>query len=256
MIQAKVEEGLAILTLDRAEAANALSNELIEKAVQVLQEWHESQSIKAVIITGSGDRVFCAGADLKERAGMNPDEVRAAVKNIRNFIEKVYEMPQPVIAAINGAAIGGGVELALACDFRIAVQYATFSLAETGLGIIPGAGGTQRLPRLIGEQKAKELILTGKKISAEEAVYSGLVLKAFSRSELLPEAEHFARIIASRAPLANRYAKSAINQGLQKTLQEGLQVEQAEYEKTINTKDRLEGLAAFKEKRPPVFRGE
>lgn len=256
MIRSQVVDGIAYLKLDRAEAANALSAKLIDEAMPVLQEWSGRNDIKAVIITGSGDRVFCAGADLKERADMNREEVRAAVGRIRTFIESVYELPQPVIAAINGAAIGGGLELALACDFRIAVQYATFSLAETGLGIIPGGGGTQRLPRLIGEQKAKEFILTGKKCSAQEAVTIGLVLKAFSKGELMTEAEHFARIIASRAPLANRYAKAAINQGIQKSLQAGLQIEQNEYAKTIDTKDRLEGLAAFKEKRPPVFRGE
>ncbi|MFC4738284.1 enoyl-CoA hydratase-related protein [Bacillus daqingensis] len=255
MIQAEVRDRTGWLTLDREDAANALSSDLIAQASDVLQEWRHDTAVRSVIITGAGKKVFCAGADLKERSKMQESEVWQAVASIRSFIESVYEMPQPVIAAINGHAIGGGLELALACDLRISTDQAFFSLAETGLGIIPGAGGTQRLPRLIGEQKAKEMILTGRKLAADEAEESGLILKYVPVKHLYEEASMMAGLVNSRAPLAIRSAKTAVNQGIQTDLQTGLELERKQYEQTIGTEDRLEGLRAFKEKRPPEFTG-
>ncbi|WP_147803055.1 enoyl-CoA hydratase-related protein [Alkalicoccus halolimnae] len=255
MIKTNIAEGTAVLTLDRPEAANALSRQLLAEAGTVLQNWRENSEIKAVVITGSGEKVFCAGADLKERAEMKQEEVWEAVQAIRSFVETVYSMPQPVICSLNGSAIGGGLELALACDFRIAQEGAVFALAETGLGIIPGAGGTQRLPRLIGEQRAKEMILAGRKYDACEAEKAGLLLKTVPAGQLQKEASSLAEAVASRAPLANKYAKAAVNKGLQLPLEEALEAERKEYKKTIATEDRLEGLQAFKEKRKPVFRG-
>ncbi len=256
MIRTDISEGTGVLTLDRPEAANALSRQLVEEAAEILNEWKKNPEIRSVILTASGEKVFCAGADLKERAEMKPEEVWRAVQGIRSFVETIYQMPQPVIASLNGAALGGGLELALACDFRIGQDKAAFALTETGLGIIPGAGGTQRLPRLIGEQRAKEMILTGRKYTAQEAVQAGLLLKAVPAAELESESRMLAEAAGARAPLANKFAKAAINEGLQCPIEKGLEIEQKEYEKTIYTEDRMEGLKAFKEKRKPVFRGK
>ncbi|QKS70725.1 enoyl-CoA hydratase/isomerase family protein [Paenalkalicoccus suaedae] len=256
MILAEVTDGIALLTLNRKEAANALSTELLEDAIRTLRQWNEDKSVRVVLLTGSGTRVFCAGADLKERATMNEEEVALAVAKIGEFIETVATLQKPTIAVVQGACIGGGLELALACDLRISSENATFALTETGLGIIPGAGGTQRLPRLIGQQLASYMIFTGHTMSASEAFDRGLVLSVHYQGALLDEAMDIATTIATKAPLAIASAKEAIRGGLDTPLKKGLEVEKEAYHKIIQTKDRLEGLQAFKEKRRPQFTGE
>ncbi|SDZ15772.1 Enoyl-CoA hydratase/carnithine racemase [Evansella caseinilytica] len=255
-LEASKDGGIAVLTIKRQEAANALSKDLLNELLLQLEAWRWDRTVRAFILTGEGDSVFCAGADLKERRGMNDVQVRQAVRRIRQLIHSVADMPFPMIAAINGAAIGGGLELALACDFRISAESASFALTETSLGIIPGAGGTQRLPRMIGIERAKAMIFTGRKISAKTALEWGLVLKTVPREKVMDEALYLAREISSNGPVAVRQAKFAVDRGMEVDLQSGLAVEEKAYEVTIPTKDRLEGLHAFQAKRPPSFNGE
>jgi methylglutaconyl-CoA hydratase len=248
------ENEIATILLNRPEKANSLSVQMLTELQEIIQNIKYNRSIRCVIITGAGEKAFCAGADLKERATMNDQEVRKTVALIRKTINDIEELPKPVIAAINGVALGGGTELALACDIRIAGENAVLGLTETSLGIIPGAGGTQRLTRLIGKGKAKELIYTAKKVSANEAKQIGLV--EYVEEDFLEKAYSLAQLICKNAPIAITQAKLAIDKGCEMDLQAGLAFEQAAYEITIPTKDRLEGLKAFKEKRPPNYIGE
>ncbi|MFS0672553.1 enoyl-CoA hydratase [Ornithinibacillus sp. 179-J 7C1 HS] len=250
-----VDNHIAVITLNRPEAANAMSRALLDNLDQVVLEVNRNQQIYCVVITGSGNKAFCAGADLKERSGMTNEEVVKAVQYIGKTVTEVESINVPVIAALNGVAFGGGLELALACDIRIAANTIKLGLTETSLAIIPGAGGTQRLPRLIGIGKAKQLIYTAKAITAEEAFSIGLVEQLTTEDELLDTAINIAKTIAKNGPIALRQAKSAINQGSQVDLKAGLEIEHLCYKKTIPTNDRLEGLLAFKEKRSPVYKG-
>lgn len=248
------EQQIATIILNRSQKANSLSVQMLNELQEIIENIKYNPAIRCVIITGSGDKAFCAGADLKERATMSHQEVRKTVALIRKTINDIEQLPKPVIAAINGVALGGGTELALACDIRIAGTSAMLGLTETSLGIIPGAGGTQRLARLIGKGKAKELIFTAKKISANEAEKIGLV--EYVEEDLLGKAKELALLICKNAPIAITQAKLAIDKGYEMDLHGGLAFEQAAYEITIPTKDRLEGLQAFKEKRPPNYIGE
>lgn len=243
------------ISLNRARQANSLSLALLDELQTILTQISEDSNARVVILTGAGEKAFCAGADLKERAGMNEEQVRHAVSMIRTTMEIVEQLPQPVIA-INGIALGGGTELSLACDFRIAAESASLGLTETTLAIIPGAGGTQRLPRLIGVGRAKELIYTGRRISAQEAKEYGLVEFVVPANLLEEKAIEIAEKIASNGPIAVRLAKEAISNGIQVDLHTGLQMEKQAYEGVIHTKDRIEGLQAFKEKRKPMYKGE
>ena len=250
------DEGIGIITLDQPQKANALSIELLKELQHILYLFQENPSVLCVIITGSGDKAFCAGADLKERINMNQAQVGQAVNLIKETISMVDRMPQPTIASINGAAFGGGLELALACDIRIASTHAKMGLTETSLGIIPGAGGTQRLPRLIGVSKAKELIFTARKIDAIEALQIGLLNQVAKLEDLETMSLSVARKITANAPIAVKEAKKAIDRGMETDLVHGLQIEEMSYQMTIPTRDRLEGLKAFKEKRKPIYIGE
>lgn len=187
---------------------------------------------------------------------MPPDEVRAVVDRIRGMIDAVARLPVPVIAAVNGAAFGGGLELALACDVRLASSSASMGLTETSLAIIPGGGGTQRLARLVGPGRAKELIFAARRLSAEEAFRIGLVQEVVEPDHLLARASELAATIAANGPVAVRAAKEAVDRGLELSMADGLALEGELYERTIDTKDRLEGLAAFREKRTPEYRGD
>jgi methylglutaconyl-CoA hydratase len=252
----KVDNHIAIVTLNRSEAANALSKALLDELNLIVNKLNQDNTIHCVIITGSGDKAFCAGADLKERRGMSEQQVIRAVSYIGKTISQIEALEVPVIAALNGVAFGGGLELALACDIRIARDDITLGLTETSLAIIPGAGGTQRLPRLIGLGRAKQLIYTARPISAKDALNIGLLEEIVSKENLLESATSLAKSIAKNGPIALRMAKAAINRGMQVELSAGLAIEQECYNQTIPTKDRLEGLEAFKEKRTPVYRGE
>jgi enoyl-CoA hydratase/carnithine racemase len=208
-----------------------------------------------VILTGEGERAFCAGADLKERSGMSEADVLEMLQLYRSELGWLSSFRAPVIAAINGVALGGGLELALLCDFRLAVEGAVLGLPETSLGIIPGAGGTQFLPRLIGAARARELVLLGQRITATEALALGLVNRVVAEgSELLSETLAFARPILEGAPIAQKAALRALR-AAELPLEEGLRVELSAYEECLRTEDRLEGLRAFAEKRPPRFTG-
>ncbi len=256
MIELHTEKNVSTIMLNRPDAANALSKQLLDELNDALYTIDEKQDSYCTIITGKGDRAFCAGADLKERKNMTDSEVVQAVRYIGKTVNRVENMRMPVIAAINGAAFGGGLELALACDIRLAAEHVRLGLTETSLAIIPGAGGTQRLPRLIGTGHAKRLIYTAKPIQAEEALQLGIVEEVVPAENLLDEAMQLAVTIASNGPIALEQAKIAIQTGLETDLATGLEIEHLAYQRTIPTKDRQEGLLAFKEKRKPIYTGE
>jgi enoyl-CoA hydratase/carnithine racemase len=248
--------GVEVWTLDGEGRRNSLTVALVAELQGLLERAAGDRALRAVIVTGAGDKAFCAGADLKERARMGPDEVHRFHAALRGALRAIEAAPQPYIAALNGAALGGGLELALACDLRIASDSAQLGLPEVGLGIIPGAGGTQRLPRLVGVARAKELVLTGRRIGAAEALAMGLVTQLAPPQGLLDEALALAERLARNAPVSLRQAKRAIDGGLHLPLEEALDLEHRLYQDCLGTKDRLEALAAFAEKRAPVFRGE
>jgi enoyl-CoA hydratase/carnithine racemase len=248
--------GVATLTLNRPQIMNSLNFEMLRGLRDQVTALRFDSNIRVVIVTGAGDRAFCAGADLKERATLSPVQVKEYIFTIRSLFADIENLPKPVIAAVNGIALGGGTELALASDIRLASDAATMGLTETRLAIIPGAGGTQRLPRLVGKGKAKELIFTGRRIGAAEALDIGLVNRVCAPAELLPACRALAAEICETGPIAIEQAKYAINYGMETDLQTGMAIESNAYWVTIPTKDRLEGLAAFKEKRKPVYRGE
>ncbi|MBK8727364.1 MAG: enoyl-CoA hydratase/isomerase family protein [Holophagaceae bacterium] len=249
------DEGIVLLGLDRSEAKNALGRQLLGELEAALESLRDDAAARVVILHSLVDGVFCAGADLKERAGMSPEEAEAFVKRLRAAFTAVERLPMPVLAVLEGAALGGGLELALACDLRVAGSAARLGLPETSLAIIPGAGGTQRLPRLIGRSKAKELIFTARRFSSHEALALGVVDRAVDPGRALDAALDLARQILPNGPVALRAAKEAIDTGMDLDREAGLQVEQACYAKVLPTEDRLEGLAAFREKRKPVYRG-
>jgi enoyl-CoA hydratase/carnithine racemase len=245
-----------ILTLNRPEVMNSFNFAMLRGLQEKIDALRFDPEIRVVIITGAGDKAFCAGADLKERATLSDIQVKEFIYTIRNLFTAVEYLPKPVIAAVNGVALGGGTELALACDIRIAASTATMGLTETRLAIIPGAGGTQRLPRLVGRGKAKELIFTGRRVGAEEALQIGLVNAVAAPEKLMDACLEMAAMICETGPIAIQQAKYAINYGLETDLHTGLAIESNAYWITIPTEDRLEGLAAFREKRKPVYKGK
>ena len=250
------EGDLVVLTINRPDVMNCLSFPTLRRFRTLLAELAGDLTIRCILIQGAGERAFCAGADLKERKTMPMELVPEFVKNIRRLMDDVEAMPQPTIAVVGGFAFGGGTELMLACDLRVAATTARFGLTETSLAIIPGAGGTQRLPRLIGKSRAKDLILTGRRIEAPEAERMGLVNRVAEPEELAAAAREVAGAIAANGPVAVRVAKAAVDGGTELPQAEGLELEARCYERTLETQDRLEALAAFSEKRKPVFRGE
>jgi enoyl-CoA hydratase/carnithine racemase len=255
LVSAEREGDIVVLTIQRPEVMNCLSFPTLKRLRRLCFELREDLTIRAILITGAGDKAFCAGADLKERRSMPADQVPNFVRNIRRTMDDIEALPQPTIALINGFAFGGGTELLLACDLRIAASHAQLGLTETSLAIIPGAGGTQRLPRLIGKARAKDLILTARRIDAVEAERIGLVNRIAPPGQLLATGFEVARQIAANGPVAVRAAKRAIDQGSELPQAQGLEVEAACYELTLPTQDRLEALAAFAEKRPPNYLG-
>jgi len=249
-------DGIAILTLNRPEVMNSFNFAMLHALKEQIEALKFNTNIRVVIITGSGQKAFCAGADLKERTTYSESQVKTFIFTIRNLFTSIENLNKPVMAAINGVALGGGTELALACDIRIASMNALMGLTETRLAIIPGAGGTQRLPRLIGRGKAKELIFTGRRVDAQEALQIGLVNQICEQESLLDECLKMAAMICEAGPIAIEQAKYAINYGLETDLHTGLGIESNAYWVTIPTEDRLEGLAAFQEKRKPVYKGK
>lgn len=246
---------VAVLTLNRPDVMNSFNFGMLRSLKERVEAIHFDTDVRVVIITGAG-KAFCAGADLKERATLSEQQVREFIYTIRNLFTFIENMNKPVIAAVNGIALGGGTELALACDLRIISAAASMGLTETRLAIIPGAGGTQRLPRLVGRGKAKELIFTGRRVDAEEALHIGLANKICPAEALLDECRAMAAMICETGPIAIQQAKHAINYGLETDIGTGLAIESSAYWTLIPTEDRLEGLAAFREKRKPVYKGK
>lgn len=251
----KQQEHLAFVTLNRPLAMNAFNYDLLVELGKIVESIRINPDIRVVIFTGAGDKAFSVGADLKERKTLTEQRVKRNLYKIGEVFSAIENLPQPTIAMINGYAFGGGTELALACDFRFAADDVLLGLTETSLGIIPGAGGTQRLPRLIGEAKALELILTAKRLKAEEALAYGLLTKIEKREDLLTKTVAFAELMLANGPIALQQAKFAIKHGMNTDLQTGLHIERKAYEITIPTEDRIEALNAFSEKRKPNFTG-
>ncbi|AKU90971.1 enoyl-CoA hydratase-related protein [Vulgatibacter incomptus] len=245
-----------VWTIDGEAKRNAISRAMRADLEALVAGAAGRKALRAVVITGAGDKAFCAGADLKERQGMSEEEVRTFLQDLRRTLRALELSPKVFIAAINGAAFGGGTELALACDLRVAAPHAELALTETRLAIIPGGGGTQRLPRLCGMAVAKDLILTGRRVGAEEALRLGLVNRVAPTADAVAAAVAMAEEVAAGGPVALSAAKAAIQEGLELPLDEALELEYRKYQATIPTKDRLEGLAAFREKRKPVYTGE
>ncbi|ARD49032.1 enoyl-CoA hydratase [Sporosarcina sp. P37] len=249
-------DSVAYVMLNRPESMNAFNFQMLLELGQVVEGIRIDPEVRAVVFLGSGDRAFSVGADLKERKTLTEAQVRRNLNKIGDVFTMIDQLPQPTIAAINGFAFGGGMELALACDFRIAADSAVMGLTETGLAIIPGAGGTQRLPRLIGEAKAMELILTARRIAADEALRIGLVTQTVPLASLEDTVSKFLDSLLANGPVAVQQAKFAIKQGMMADLQTGLAIERKAYEMTLPTEDRVEALIAFSEKRKPVFKGK
>ncbi len=255
-IRVQHDGAVATITIDRPSAANCLSRTTLAELKNAVAQVGTAKDARAVILTGAGDKAFCAGADLKERAGMSDAQVRDFVRTIRDLGSAISALPQPVVAAINGVAFGGGCELALACDIRVMDERAQIGLTETSLGIIPGGGGTQLLPRLIGPARAIEMIVTARRVGAEEAHRIGLVNQIAPAGGALKAAMQVAERIAANAPIAVRAAKEAARLGSALPMADALQLETTLYDRCLGTADRIEGLTAFREKRPPVYRGE
>jgi methylglutaconyl-CoA hydratase len=247
---------VAIVRIARSDRLNSLSRATVTAFGRIGRELLSDEMLRAVVVTGEGDRAFCAGADLKERRDMSEDDVREQLRLYQSELGWLETSPLPVIAAINGVALGGGLELALLCDLRIAAAHAELGLPETSLGIIPGAGGTQRLPRLIGEGRAKELILLGRRLRAEEALAIGLINRVTpSGKDVVSDALEWIEPITRGAPIAQRAALAAIDAAFRLPLEQGLQFEREAYDDCLTSEDRREALLAFAEKRPANYKG-
>ena len=245
--------GLRVLTLDKP-PVNALGRELVEDLAQALDPLGRDAGARCLIVRSAGKH-FCAGADLKERKDMSVEDVRKFVPKLAGVCRALAATPDPTIAAVAGAAAGGGCELALACDLRVLADNASIGLRETALAIIPGAGGTQRLPRLIGPSRAKRWILAAELHSADVALRDGVADRVVAVQELDTAARKLGEIIAANGPVALRLAKRAIEDGAHLSLEDALEIEWEAYQQTLETEDRTEALRAFAEKRPPRFRG-
>ena len=247
---------VAIWTIEREPRMNSLSRATLLALGKLTREALENESIRAIVLTGAGDKAFCAGADLKERQGMTENDVRLQVELYRSELGPLDRSPKPVVAAINGVAYGGGLELALVCDLRVCASHALLALPETTLGIIPGAGGTQRLPRIVGEALAKEMILLGRRLTADEALGWGLVNRVTPPgARVVDDAVAWIEPIANGAPIAQAAALEAIDRAADTSLALGLELEKVSYDRVLVSQDRKEALAAFAEKRKPKFSG-
>lgn len=256
-VRVEHRDGVAIVTLDRPDKMNALSRHMARELGRVGRELSATDGVRAVVLTGAGSQAFCSGADLKERKGMTEAQVRELLLLYRPELAWLDSFPAPVIAALNGLALGGGLEMALLADLRVAAEHVVVGLPETSLGIIPGLGGTQRLARIVGPARAKELILLGRRITAAHALALG-VLNRVSRpgTNVLDDTLEWIRPIIEGAPIAQRAALRAIDAADRLDLQQGLDAELAAYEECLASEDRREALLAFSEKRKPVFKGK
>ncbi len=245
---------VATITIDRPEALNALSELVLDELSQAFDEVN-TDAVRAVILTGAGDKAFAAGADIKQFPSFSPDEAEAFALRGQALTRKIESFPKPVIAAINGFALGGGCEFALACHLRVASETARIGEPEVNLGIMAGFGGSQRLPRLVGKGMALEMLTTGRMVAAQEALRIGLVNRVTPPGDLLATCKQMAEEIARKAPRAVALSIEAVNRGLETTLDEGLRMEARLFGQTFGTEDMQEGVRAFIEKRPPEFTG-
>jgi len=251
------EPHVLLVTLNRPEIANALNTQM---AREFLDLWtrltEDARDVRCVVLTGAGDKVFCAGADLKERNGMTREQWRHQHELFERHYWAMADLPLPLVAAVNGHAYAGGFEAVLSCDFAYAAKTARFALTEVTLGIMPGAGGTQNLPRAVGERRAKEIIMTGRPFSAQQALAWGVVNEVCEPGELMPRVLETARTIAGNAPLSIRQVKKSVRYGMQMELKTAYRFEVEAYDHLVETEDRYEGIKAFNEKRKPVFKGK
>jgi enoyl-CoA hydratase len=250
----QIDDRIALVTIDRP-PVNALNAQLENEIEEVFEELYTLNEVGAVIVTGSGEKAFVAGADIKMISEKGPEEAAAMSASTQRILLKVEKFHRVVIAAVNGLALGGGCEIAMACDMRVMDESAIIGLPEVSLGLLPGAGGTQRLARLVGIGKAKEMILTGNPIDANEANRIGLAERIAPKGEAVAEAKKLAKLVLSRGPIAVANAKKAINDGLDMSVEEGLKVETQLFSELFKTQDMKEGVSAFIEKRKPNFKG-
>ena len=252
----KKEEGVGWMTLNRPHRLNTLTGEMMDEMHSVLNDFEADKEVKCIVITGAGEKAFSAGADVTAFQGVTPATAVEASSKGQAVITRLEKIGKPVIASLNGYALGGGLEMALACDFRLAAENAELGQPETNLGLIPGWGGTQRLVRIVGLAKAKELIMLGNRISAEEAARIGLVTKVVPKAKLNEETVALARKLADGPPVALKFAKQMLNFGTQVPLDIGLQMEAEAFGIVFSTKDVMEGVSAFMSKRKPEFKGK
>ena len=255
-VRVEVEAGVATVTLNRPEARNAISTELAEALATVFEPLTTDPAVRAVVLTGAGDRAFCAGADLRERGGFDDQGWFVQREVFRRAFAAVRRCPLPTVAAVFGFALGGGCELALSCDLVVAADDAILGLPEVQLGLVPAGGGTQLLVRRIGPAAAKDLVLTGRRVDAAEAVRLGLIDHVVPRADLLATAQRLAAQIAGNAPTAVRLAKWAIDLGADLAREAALEVEDQAWRRAVESADRREGIAAWNERRPPAWPGE
>ncbi len=246
---------VATVTINRPKALNALNQETLEEMLRCFRELAQNEAIRVVIVTGGGDKAFVAGADIAFMEKLSPLAARCFAMLGQKVLSTIENLPQPVIAAVNGFALGGGCELALACDIRLASENARFGQPEVNLGVLPGFGGTQRLPRLIGRGRANELLFTGDIIDAQEAARIGLVNRVVPQAQLLPSCREMAEKIASRGPVAVRLCKEAVNNGVEVDLARACQYEVDQFALCFTSDEQKEGMRAFLEKRPAKFQG-
>lgn len=250
------DDAVLQVTLNRPDVGNAINTRMGQELLDLWQGLSsDAQGVRCVVLTGAGGKIFCAGGDLKERLGMSREQWTQQHEIFERMAWALVDLPMPVIAAINGHAYGGGLELALCCDFMYASTSARFAFPEVTLGIMPGMGGTQNLPRALGERRAKELIMTGQAFTAEQALEWGLLNQTLEAEPLLKEALRTAQTLARNAPLSIRQVKKSIRYGGQMELRTAYRFEVEAYNQLVDTEDRREGVLAFKEKRVPVFKG-
>ena len=250
------DAGIALITINRPDKLNALSGAVIGELEEAFAEVKRRPEIRAAILTGAGEKAFVAGADIKELEALTAYEIRTLALRGQGIFRAIETCGKPSVAAINGFALGGGLELAMACTIRLAVETAKFGQPEVTIGIIPGYGGTQRLPRLVGKGRALQLILSADMIDAQEAYRIGLVNEIVAKDNLIPRAEAILNKINANAPTAVKLAIEAANRGLDVSLAEGLNIEASLFTQCFATEDRKEGVAAFREKRKPNFKGQ
>lgn len=248
------EGNLAVVTINRAKALNALNSETLKDLDYVVEQLERDNNIYCVILTGAGEKSFVAGADIAEMRDLDAKGGEEFGLLGNRVFRRLENLDKPVIAAISGFALGGGCELAMSCDIRIASEKARFAQPETGLGITPGFGGTQRLPRIVGESKAKELIYTGAMVNAEEALRIGLVNKVVPLESLMEEAKKMAVAISVNAPIAIKLCKDAINRGMQVDIDKAIEIEAEDFGKCFDSEDQVEGMTAFLERRAKNFK--